>query len=90
VVGCRGLGSKGVGPSRRATIVADYMKGEFTMKYSELPLGLKEYLVRWVAIAALGMIGHLLFTHSVDLAEIQLELRHLTKHVSELRLQLGK
>ena len=53
------------------------------MKDKGLP-GLTGEVLRWAIIAAFGMAGHLLFTHSIALAELQAEIRHLSQALEVL------
>ena len=53
------------------------------MKDKGLP-GLTGEIVRWAIIALIGMAGHLLFTHSIALAELQSEIRHLSQALEVL------
>ena len=62
-------------------VVATYERGIVLIK--GLP-GLTGDIVRWAIIALIGMTGHLLFTHSIALAELKSEIRHLSQAVELL------
>jgi len=47
--------------------------------------GVPTQVCQWAIIAVLGMAGHLLFTHSIALAELQSEVRHLGSAVDTLQ-----